>query len=145
MHKTIIPYTTGDPSSIQQAVEEAVKGRAKYILFPDHDQNMDIIEIKIQEILQDHASDITVIGGGGINNVDRATHYSYTRVYATSSTGPLAETDSLARNFIQQRFSKPSFVKTLPSHLWVPKDLILAYDFDTQEIEGYNVVVPLNF
>ncbi len=127
-HRKILSYTTGDPDSIRQAVREALDWRVKYILFPDYDQNMDTVELEIHRVLQDHASDITILGGGGINNVDATTHYSYTRVYATSSAGPLQENDPVAKSFVEHGFSKHSSVNAIPSHLWIPKDTLLIYD-----------------
>ncbi len=127
-HRKILSYTTGDPDSIRQAVREALDWRVKYILFPDYDQNMDTVELEIHRVLQDHASDITILGGGGINNVDATTHYSYTRVYATSSAGPLQENDPVAKSFVEHGFSKHSSVNAIPSHLWIPKDALLIYD-----------------
>jgi ABC-type branched-subunit amino acid transport system substrate-binding protein len=127
-HRTTISYTTGDSSSIREAIDKALYQHTKYILFPDHDQNMDTVELEIQQVRQENASDLTIIGGGGISNVDRTTYYSYTRVYATSSTGPLLETNPIATSFIQQGFSRPSIVNAIPSHLWIPKDTLLTYD-----------------
>jgi hypothetical protein len=127
-HKKTIPYATGDADSIRKAVYEALGQHFKYILFPDYDQNMDTVELEIHQVLQDHASDITILGGGAINNLDTTTHFSYTHVYATSSTGPLPKTDPIAKSFIEHEFSKPLFENAIPSKLWIPKDTLQTYD-----------------
>jgi len=127
-HRTTIPYTNGDPTSIREAVDQALKQHARYLLFPGYDQDMDTVELEIHQVLQDHANDITIIGGDGINNVDATTHYSYNHVYATAFTGPLSQTNPIANDFIQQGFAKPPFENAIPSQLWIPAGALQAYD-----------------
>jgi ABC-type branched-subunit amino acid transport system substrate-binding protein len=127
-NRTTISYTNGDTNSIQNAVTQALKQHVTYILFPGYDVDMDTVELEIHQTLQEHARDITIIGGDGINNVDATTHYSYNLVYATTFAGPLPKTDPVAKSFIQQKFSKPSFLNAIQSYLWIPTDTLLAYD-----------------
>jgi len=52
---------------------------------------MDTVEYEIHQKLQGNAGQITLLAGDAINNVNSVTHYSYSRVYATSFTAPIPE------------------------------------------------------
>jgi hypothetical protein len=94
---------------------------------------MDTVEFYIHQYWQNNASDITVVGGGGINNLTSTTHYSYTRIFAVSSTGPISKDADIARTFASAAAKLPSDAR-LPNYLSVdgkyliPTDTILSYD-----------------
>jgi hypothetical protein len=123
---TLSSYTDGNASTIKNAVNEALQKGATYIFFPGYEQDMDAVESAIHQFSPANASKITIIAGDAVNNVNSTTHYSYSRVYATSFTAPLPQTDSMVTDYIQQKLS-PSPVAT-SSGLWIPTDTILSYD-----------------
>jgi hypothetical protein len=127
-HRTTISYRNYNTLSIQQAVDQALEQHARYIFFPGYDTDMDTVELEIHKVLQDHASDITIIGGDGTNNVDATTHYSYNHIYNTTFAGPLSDTDPLAKSFVQRGFALPPSANAIPSHVWIPANTLLDYD-----------------
>lgn len=97
---------------------------------------MDTVEYELHQKLQENASQVTIIAGDAINNVSSTTHYSYSRVYATSFTAPLPQFTPVVKDFIQQDFSQP--LSEGPSHLWLPTDALLTYDAVNAFVQAEN-------
>ena len=127
-----IRYTNYDPTSIQKAVDQALKqNHASYIFFPGYDQDMDAVESQVYKDLPSSADTVTIIGGDGINNVNAATHYSYTRVYSANFAQPLPRTEPFVQDFINAGFANAYAKQTPtidPSYFWMPTDTFLDID-----------------
>jgi hypothetical protein len=128
-HRTTITYTNYDTGSIQQAVDKALSDQqVKYIFFPGYDTDMNTVELEIHKVSPDHARDITILGGDGINNVDATTYYAYNRVYATAFAGPLPDNNPIATSATVLGFSQSPALHAIPSYLWIRANTLLDYD-----------------
>ncbi len=127
-----IPYTNRNEKEIRDAIGKAINERdADYIFFPGYDEDLDSVELKVHEILQNKSGNqktVTILGGDGLNNVNATTHYAYNFVYAASFAQTLPLSDPIIRDFNDAAFSKPSFTEHPKDQIWVPKDTILAID-----------------
>jgi hypothetical protein len=143
------PYTNYDASSIRPAVDQALQQNPapKYIFFPGYDTDMDTVELEIHNKGGAQASEITIIGGDGTNNVDATTYYSYNHIYNTTFVGPLLDTtdslatgDPLVTGFKQQRFDLPPSPYAIQSHVWIPANAVLGYDAVNAFVEAVKKV-----
>jgi hypothetical protein len=86
-------YKNNDASSLRKAVEHVMQQHFHTIFFPGYFSDQDTLEGAIQEAIlgRSHgpASDITILGGDGLDDFINPNHNTFSTIYSTVYSYPL--------------------------------------------------------